>query len=625
MATGEDPKGNVAGEEVSTGNTATAVDTAIGTIDRKVDSNSFLVTVDQLDTDHFANVRTKMNPDRVAELRQSIKDQGQIQNISVTPLQNGKLAVYAGYTRTEAITQNVCDPLIRKWNTENDLKSSDPNFLVVSNLTHRKMVIAHYAEEFAKEKAKEHNLVRVVVDEEVKNAGQGRLKGFVENFHREDLSLADTMEAIEKLIEVDEISAQNVARMIKRSPGQISQYRKAVKLEPVLREFLVTPEEGETFDESDLAKLKEDVNTLLTEYNRRISIGKKDKDGELGIGLSHVREFAARVVPGRGDDKVEGWKPALTRPQALALLCHLVGADEKKHTLRTGVAPMNYGMFLGMMKGYEDVTKKKREGKETPEEVAAEAAAEDAAALEAATEAAASGAATGTVEGLAAQQAATTATVSSGNTPETAAAANADATVKPSTDKDAEKLAAELVGGEVTDTDSDEPLAPTDGATNRKTQTAPIQAAKVKEANVILAAVNAFVQQAQEPEDVELTPFLGVQAGALQAAQIGFDMLSMDNLARKMQKSSTEFAESLEAYVVALEEYAERAAKNGKVPPFTMERPTPVLPVELAATKAPEDDDEEGDVDEDGEGDELEDPNDEDLAELEGLTDGNME
>lgn len=564
--------------QVSTGNPVA--------LNRKVDANSLMVTVDQLDTEHFKNVRTHMNPDKIAEYRQSLKDQGQIQNISVIQLDTGKLALFAGYTRTEAFWQNVCDPLIKKWNSDNNLKSTDPNFLKVDDPKHRKMVVNAFPEEFEKEKTKPHNMVRVVVDESVKTEGQARTKSFIENYQRQDLSLADTFDTLDTLINKDGISATNISRTLKKTPSQISQYIKASKLGKTLREVLVTPETGEVINESDLAKLKEDVNVLMNEYDRRLSIAKGEKDYELSLSLSHVREFSQRVVPGVSAD----WVCPLTRAQILSLLCYLVGADEKKMTLKANAPPMNYGVFMSTMKTCEELTKNKREGKVTEEAATAAVAEGDNSETQVA-----EGATTGTVDGLAAQQAATeVSTGKSGEVEAAAAEANADAVVAPAPASDAkssaesDKLAAELVGGDISDDDSEEELT---GETNRKTQNAPLQAAKLKDANIILSHVKNFIATAGEPEDVELTPLLGVQAGALQAAQFGLFCLGLDTKAKAMQKSSVEFAESLEAYITALEEHAERSTKKHKAPAFTMERPTPILPEEFQTTGQVEDDD----------------------------------
>lgn len=603
-------------EKVSSGNEA--VDEAVVTLGKKVDTNTFEVPVDMLDTNHFQNVRTAYSEDKISEYRHSLKEQGQIQNISVVALDNGKLAVFAGYSRTEAFNRNVHDPLIKKWNQEHNLASTDPNFLIVTNPEHREIVAKAYPEEFDKEKSKKHNLVRVYVDETVKNPGVARLKGFIENFQRADLSLADTFAAVDNMIDVDGISAQSVARSLKKSPSAISQYRRASKLPSTLREFLVTPDEGETFNESDLAKLKEDVNTLMNEYDRRIALQKDNKDyHELNISLSHIREFSQMVVKGAQD--ADDWKCPLTRSQAMTLLCDLVGADEKTHKLRPGQSPKNYGVWVSTMKSMADVTKKRREG--GPEAAAAET-----------TTAAAEGSETGTIAGLAEQQ------VSSGKTAEAAAAeANADATVAPAPAEakaegeaaaseskvDSEKIAEELVGS-ATDDDSEEPLdvAPVEaGLTKKKTQVAPISQAKVKDANAILGMVNTLIDYVNESvnggDEDELAPNVGLIAGALNGAQIGYEVLGFDSLSKALVNSTTEFCESLEAYIVGLEEYVEKVTKKYKAPAFTMERPIPILPTELQAEKIEDEDiDDELAATGDEFADEDDEPGDDDLKEI---------
>jgi ParB-like chromosome segregation protein Spo0J len=564
-------------------------DLGIVRVEKKIDQDSFLVTVDQLDTTVFKNPRSKILQEKVLEYRQSLKDVGQLQNLIVAPLESGKYAVVAGYTRTEAFWQLVCDKLIRDYNNENNFTPTSEGALSVANPDHRKIVIEKYPEEFEKLKNKERHMVYVRVDESIKTASQARMKSFSENYFRENMSISDEIKTIEQFIEVDGMSASDVARMMKKNPSIISQKRKVGRLIATLREVLVTPDTGETFTEEELAKLKEKVDMVVSELERRMDLQPSEEDYQkASVSFSHLREFSQRVVFADKETQSAEFKRPLSRRQIFDLTAALVGYDTAKYRFIKDASPENYSVWLGKMKAKEEETKALRSKgtatAETPE--VATATTED-------------GSATGTVADLA------TAQIQGAAAGEAAAEANADVAVAPaagaagttaattaatpaaevSSGKEDEastaSKAAALVGGEIIDDDEDEPL-PVDGSTGRKTQVAPIQQARVKEANVILSAINTYKDQAFAEETEEIEQNCGVVAASLQAVAFGYEMLTMETEAKQYRQANVEYCDSLEAYIRGLEDFAEKAVKlskeGKKVPVFSMDRPFVVDP-----------------------------------------------
>lgn len=610
--------------KVSTGNTAPAANggtpenPVIANADRKIEPGSFLVQVDLLDSTAFKNPRRKITEAAIQKMRHSLKQFGQLQNLLVVQLESGKLGVIAGYTRAEAFTQNVYEPLVQRYNKEHALDAPDKTEqrLQVSNPVHRDMVAAKYPEDFAKEKAKPHNQVYVKIDPNVTTPAQARVRSFSENVDRTDMPLMDELMAIEDFIEVDGFKAAEVAKILKKSPSAVSQYRRAFKLPSALRERLVTPDAKEEISESDLVKLKEDAKTLVDELELRMNL---DKNDPLAVSLSHVRELSQRVV---FENKAEDFQYPLSRQQLVELVCALVGADPKSRKLIAKKPAENYTLWMANMKNAEAITAKRRE-KEAAGETTTEEGVEPTATETQAVSTAAAGETTGTVEGLAAQQDAGVSTgnkTDAGTTGAVAAEANADAVVKGTETMAAPAAkgegtadvttatAAALVGADPDSLDDDEEMPEeVSGATGRKTKASPLASVKVKEPNVILAAINQFKEMALAEETDEQDKSLSLTVSALASAQFGYEVLGLDDEAAKLREVNALFIEEFDAYVNELEAFAEKAGKKAKMK-FELERPIPML-------EADEDASETGDSDVDPDA----------LAALEGLDDGDSD
>jgi hypothetical protein len=573
-------------------------------IERTITPGSFTVKVDELDSTVYENPRGEMLESEVVKMQHSLKQHGQLSSVLVARIENSALfAVVAGYTRTEAQTRNVHAPLIHKWNDEKGLKGpAEPGFLVVSNPDHRKIVREAYPEDYAKQRDKDDHKLQVFVDTTVKTQGDARLKSFVENFVRSDMSLMAEIMAIEKMISVDGRKASEIAKQIKSSEPAISQMRKVGRLPAYLRELLVTPDKGEVIAEAELTKIKEDTKVLVDELERRLGLKKNE---EQAVSFSHVREFAARIIvkePKAGEPEEAR---DLTRVQIMELLCWLVGANEKTHKFTTtnsvGLSQQpaeQYGLFMARMKRAEQDTQKRREGKG-----------------DAATPATppADGSATGSVEGLAKTQAdanatpttpatpTATAPVSTGNpaapvakaddgtTPADApkgAAADAAAAAEENADAGlgASSIAAELVGADAANLVDDDlepgvaPEAKVAGEKRTSVQAAPTATVKVKDANIILSMANTYAEQALElAGEAEANKNCGLLTAALGCAAFGYEVLGMTDKQKQYEDARDAYSEALELYILGLEEYATAAAKKKPAKPFDMTRPMPQL------------------------------------------------
>ena len=588
---------------MATVSTASVIPSAeVEVVERQIAPGSFLCHIDELDPTAFKNPRGEMLEKNVILMQHSLKHHGQISSIAVSKIEgSAKLGVNAGWTRTEATIRNVHDPLIRKWNEEHGIKTaSEPGWMMVSNPDHRKIVREAYPEDYLKHRDRDENKLYVIVDPKVKTAGQAFMKGFIENTARTDMSLVAEINAIETMIGEYGYKQGEVARATKISDTQVSLMRKIGRLPAFLRTLLITPEAGEVIPEAELTKLKEDVTVLMDEFERRLAL---PKDDEEMLSYSHCREFAGKVMAkdkkadakeGEGEEKES--TRSLTRVQVLDLLCWLVGANDKSHKLNAKTPPEQYPLFMSRMKRYEQATAAKREGK--GEAVAPATPTTDA------------GSAVGAVDGLAKAQAdattpATPATpaVSSGNAPAVAPATPAttpvsdgttaaDGTVTPTAAADEENadanitnsdIAAGLVGADAANLADDdiepESLTPA-GQKSTKVQSAPLAGVKVREANVILNAINTLVEQAMElAGEGEANKNMVLVGAALASASFGYEMLGMDDKQKEFAEAANNYAESVELYILGLEAFAEKAAKsNGrKITPFDMQRPLPVV------------------------------------------------
>lgn len=577
--------------EVSSGNTGSPVTTNNGAAPPvtpqavpQIAPGSFLVTVDQLDPDVYDNPRlaggSSLPEDSINELRHNLKTQGQLQNIGVlpSPKGDGKYAVYFGWSRTEAFIRNVFEPLIDKWNKEKGLESTAAEYLVVTNKNHLEIVRAAYPAEFEKEKNKPHNKVYVKIDSELDAANKGAVyvKGVAENTVRKNMTLWQEINALNNLVDNLNYTAKNAGAVLKLSPTVVSLKRKISKLPTVLGNVLITPDAGEVLAEADLVKLKEGSKKLIGELVRRMNLMEGDLES---ISYSHAREFAARVV------KDEKETRSLTRLQIMDRLCALVGANPKTFDLigakeikvgehgdkvfKSTKSPENYTVWITTMKTYEEENEAR--AKAAISGVAATETPPTSAELAATVEA--QGSTTGTVEGLAATQVGTQQSppVSTGNVeavaPSTAASeANADVKLAQPTTA---ATAASIMGGTAADLDDDVDESPT-GLKSTKTSAAPTLQVKVKEAHIILAAVETFKVSLQEiATDEHSEASMAQVATFLGQICFGYQMLGMDREYQQYQGALIEYSEQSEQYTVAAENLLE--AKKIK---FTQERPT---------------------------------------------------
>lgn len=558
------------------------------------DPNTFLVTVDQLDVDKFKNTRTEMVESKVLQMRGSIKESGQWQNIGVSRLDNGMFAVVYGYTRTEAFTRNVYEPLINKWNSDNNVRSADAGFLVVTNPQHREMARKAYPEEFEKQKNKPQNKVLIRIDETVVDDLTAKLANIGENILREDFCLLDLLDGITELAVKYNMSGKDIAKRYKVTDAQVSVLRKVRKVPDALLNLIATAKAGpdgkmEEITEADLVKLKEDASVLVSEILRRMALPKEERET---IPVSHLKELAARIVK---DDATE---IPLTRVQIVEAACKLAGADSKTRKLIKGKESYNFTLFRAELQTQEAEWNKRKEahakGEVLPEGTVAVPPAQPSEA--------------GTVDGLAADQAASQAPVNTVNpeTPATgtteAAVANVGTEVAQAGDASAgqpsESKVDELLGvtGDPDEEFTDEQAAV--GAKSTKTIIAPEARIKMKSPDLILSSVRTFISTlAEEQDENEEERPAGIIAGCLQATAFGYEMLGMDDERKKAEKVNAEYIDNLEIYITGLEEYAEECFKKSKgMKPFGLQRPD-VSMSELLTDVDLDDDDDDDDTD----------------------------
>lgn len=564
------------------------------------DDNSFLVTIDRIDSDHYKNPRTVRKDTAVTDMISDLDEQGQIHPISGKMLPSGKIGVMAGFTRTEAFWRRVCKPLIKKWNDEHEL-SGTAKMLMVANREDRELVIKAYPEEFNTEKNKPKNKIAVKLMS-AKDETEAFLISYGENAVRTEMCIFDDIGSMMHMLNELKMKGKEVANRMKVTPGQVSALKKVWRLTTDLEAVMITPEPGESFVESDLVKLKESAKILCDVLVNRMKLL---PDNNVYVPISHLKQLSAvtwvRDAEETGDERI------ISRKQLIELVCQLVGADpktmrvtgynptdESKPNLVGNNPPPNFGVFVHNCKTAEEIAKKKKSGAMVDESTAA--VAEDVAAINAAaTSPAADGAVSGTVEVLAAaQKVAEAGATGNAVQPKTYAETQAEAAAaakKPDGSSEAAvanadvvvtaNKAASILGVDAADipTDDDVEVELSD-VTNRKVQRAPIENVKPKDPNVVLQAIQTFADMATQDEEIDTDKNLAATALNLGAVVMGYDMLGMSKQKTNAEVKAQQYCVDLQTYISNLEEYAEvsfqqftKAGGKG-LKPFALEAPT---------------------------------------------------
>lgn len=321
-----------------------------------------VVRIDQLRVDIHRNPRLFMTSEHVGTLMQSIEKEGQIQEVNATVFsaEEGKLPIYAvvcGFTRTEAFRRLIYKTIVSKYNKE---KAPEVP-LSIEKRDDCKIAGETYPEEF--EKLLNKYTIRIYIP---KNDGEKTdlvIRAIRENNDRKSMSVWENMMAIENLIK-DGMTAVKIGSSISMSGGQVSQFRQSFRVVNNIPSWFSTPDSWETFDETKKAEQYEIAERLVKELKNRIQ-GVCDKD--VAVGLSHMREFSARVD--RGEDG--GKTPKISRKLGMDALAKMTGANYEKldyewMTKKDGLptnGPLVYSVFLSELKAAEELTSGYRQGK----------------------------------------------------------------------------------------------------------------------------------------------------------------------------------------------------------------------------------------------------------------------
>jgi hypothetical protein len=308
-----------------------------------------VVSLNDLDVTVYKNSRKTVTDEHLQELQRTLgNNRGgeQLQNISGSLQKNGKIGVWAGYCRTEAMTRNALKDLVAKWNEDNGYKPGKDGYIDPSyngmGFDARK-VRAQIYESGGKWKEAFVNALKVypvnVVTRPVENDEEALALGWLENVAREDPPVWDNCIAVKTLADSG-WSGKDIAKKTGKKEAMISQL-KTIRTFPNL--FLKRAEEDESFDSDKVGLIK----TALNEFVRRCSLNHKTEDAALT--LTHARALA---IAARG--KKGGYQ--ISTLQTYRLLCKLVHMDESG-SLHPEKSRIDYSVFVAAI---EDAKKASR-------------------------------------------------------------------------------------------------------------------------------------------------------------------------------------------------------------------------------------------------------------------------
>lgn len=253
----------------------------------------YTVKLSQIDNTVYVNQRTDRDPNKMMELFKSLKSGPQLNTVTCEWKADGqRLNLVAGFGRVEAFHRIALEKLVKEWNAEHQLASTDDNFLRLDLPEHRERILAAGGDWATKYQealdSQPVNVTTIIVGEE---KGEAELTNLAENVIREDLSLMDLCRAVQELVD-NGVKQSLIAKKLSKQESQVSQYKKLAEFPTYLRTRFRDELPTLYKDENKLVEVAEMAEKALQEYERRL---KMPKDATASISFSHARDFVGVV------------------------------------------------------------------------------------------------------------------------------------------------------------------------------------------------------------------------------------------------------------------------------------------------------------------------------------------
>lgn len=293
----------------------------------------YTVKLSQIDNTVYTNQRTERDPAKMLELFKSLKSGPQLNTVTCEWKEDGqRLNLVAGFGRIEAFQRIALEKLVKEWNAQHELSSTDDNFIRLDVPESRQKILAAGGEWEQKYNdaldSQMVNVTTIIVGEE---KGDAELTNLAENVIREDMSLMDLCRSVNELVN-NGVKQSNIARKLGKQESQVSQYKKLAEFPTYLRTRFRDELPNLYKDEKKLLEVADMAEKAVVEYERRL---KMPKEATAVISFSHARDFAGAV---------NNKKMPLPIGHTLTLLRQLIRMDESG-TLNPMSQVMDYSVF----------------------------------------------------------------------------------------------------------------------------------------------------------------------------------------------------------------------------------------------------------------------------------------
>lgn len=300
-------------------------------IDKDHPAGPTVVPLSRIRTDYFDNYRTDLSGlsgEDIKDLKENLKELGQLQNVLGTWLEDGSVALSAGFRRVTAMRHLCLDELVDKYNKENKLKTNDEQYIRDWHADSYNRILEVKPNEARK--LLDNYTVKVDIREYKDEIG-AMIDNGAENESRLDVPLTDTINLVVRLKNL-KVKQVRIAKGLGKSESTISQYLKISNLSKDIKEVLLDEDNMKLMGLDDAATKVHllQVKGLLEELEKRIGL---PKNNERAVPFSHLRDLSAAVANKAGC--------ALEAKQLVETLQYLV----KYTNTPIGTPTPEYGQF----------------------------------------------------------------------------------------------------------------------------------------------------------------------------------------------------------------------------------------------------------------------------------------
>lgn len=321
------------------------VEEAIKEVKETKRAKAFILSLYDINIDLIKNPRADCTGDHVENIRNTIGDNRHNEQLSpvnatiVTVDGIDNVAIYAGFTRFEAMSRTALKPVIEKWNTDNNLEPKDENYVdplpdkgFEARKDREKVLSAGGNWQKLYNEALKSFPIKVEVMPTL-NDFTTFYKSFTENTARENMPAWNVAQALQEMKERFKVSWKTISAKVGMKQQTISQYNAVFSIPQHLEAMFDEDKEGLKLTDADkkLAVICKD------EFVRRASLPVKDPRA---VQMSHGR-ILGQALSQRANN-------GLNFKDGVKLLCALCKINPDG-SLNPSHDAANYGVFETMI------------------------------------------------------------------------------------------------------------------------------------------------------------------------------------------------------------------------------------------------------------------------------------